>query len=79
MNDPIKELEEILREARVRVHFGLVAQGHIPIIEAALKAGEQWSEIIVFADILFPQPRPSAQPPLWLSWRGDVAVMEGRS
>lgn len=38
-------LTELLRDAKVTIRFGLVAQGHIPTIEEALKAGESWNEI----------------------------------
>lgn len=43
--DAVKDLCEILREGKIQVRFGLVAQGHIPTIEKALSDGKSWAEI----------------------------------
>lgn len=38
-------LADLLKDGNIKIRFGLVQQGHIPTIEAALKAGESWTEI----------------------------------
>jgi hypothetical protein len=45
VDDPIESLCEPLDRENIRVQFGLVQQGHTPIIKAMLKEDKTWEEI----------------------------------
>lgn len=45
MNDPVKELADLLRELDAPIKFGLRAQGHLPKVREMLAQGMPWHDI----------------------------------